>query len=336
MEKIKVIDEKKCNEILNKYKVSYYYDYDNDCFIDDDKDINPPEDAKTITNKENLFKKARDSGVNEKIKKLNEIKNNGKMPIKKTIQKLKAAYKKAYDNVILKPYETLTDTNHKEDAYNLAKELDVKVCPYCNINYIYVVEVNKTDQLISRPDFDHFFSKSMHPEFQLKLFNLVPSCQVCNRTIKRDKEFDEKKNLNPYKLSFDTIKYFDIKFKSDKKYNMDEDCILSILGSKISEDCFDIIFRSRQYASKEDKRKANGNIKDFRLYERYQNHKDIVVDLFKKQKAYYDARINEISSISGKNYNQLYAALFSDYDCVINHTSLGKLKKDIINKYIKQ
>ena len=54
MEIIKVIDKDRCNEILNKYKASYYYDYDKDCFIDDNQDINPPQSLKPKKNKKLL------------------------------------------------------------------------------------------------------------------------------------------------------------------------------------------------------------------------------------------------------------------------------------------
>ncbi len=326
MEIIKVIDKDRCNEILNKYKASYYYDYDKDCFIDDNQDINPPQSLKPKKNKKNLFNEAKNAGS----KVLHKIKKNGNLCSTKKAKDVRDAYKKAYDKRILRPYGNLTATKNKKDAYEIAENLDVKICPYCNINYIYIVEIDKKNKrLVSRPDFDHFFSKSKHPEFQLQLLNLVPSCQVCNRTIKGDKEFDVNNNLNPYELSFDKIKYFDIKFKSDDAF------ILSILASKMPEDCFDIIFRSRPNISWEERKKANGNIKDFELYARYQNHKDVVIDLFKKRRAFYNARITEVASTTDESDNQLYAAMFSDYNCDINHTSLGKLKRDIINKYIK-
>ena len=339
MERINILDEEECNKILNNYKAAYYYDYKKDCFIDADYDINPPSNLKYIKNKKNLFYEAREAGKKAQASEIQKIKQDKKLKCIDKIKKIREAYKKAYDDEILKPYQRLTATENKSDAYGIAKNLDVKVCPYCNINYIYVVEFTE-NQLISRPDFDHFFSKSKHPELQLKLLNLVPSCQVCNRTIKHTKEFDEKKNLNPYKLSFDEIKTFDIIFTpnndSEENLKTEDDCILSVLQSKIPEDCFKIIFESRPGVSKNDRKRANGNIKDLKLYERYQNHKDIVIDLFKKQKAFYDSRLREISSLSNESYDSLYNAMFSELNCEINHTSLGKLKKDIICKYIRK
>ncbi len=331
MDIIKINDKKTCNKILNTYRKLYAYDYKKDSFLmDSENDIDENGDQKS-EKKENLFKiakKAADDAVEAATK--NNITDK---------EELSKIYNKNYNKKVLIPYNSFS--KDKSSAYKLAKCLGIKVCPYCNINYIYVVQRKSEDNNICRPDFDHFYSKAKHPELQLKLKNLVPSCQVCNRTIKHEKEFDEIKNLNPYMYSFDGIKYFDIAF-SDKNKESDsteknlseEDCILSVLEQELPESNFQIVFRNRPDASKEDIIRADGNIKDLKLLERYQYHKDVVVDIIKKYRIYNHFRLNELANYS-ESKKMLFDSLFSELTCSINNTSLGKLKKDIIKKYVK-
>ncbi|MDJ1482452.1 hypothetical protein QNI16_18255 [Cytophagaceae bacterium YF14B1] len=99
------------------------------------------------------------------------------------------------------------------EAYDLAKELDVNVCPYCNRNYIFVVLKQSKDKVdskkIIRPQFDHFFNKSKHPLFGLSFYNLIPSCSTCNSTLKGVSIFDLSTHLHPYLNSCTDHAYFD-------------------------------------------------------------------------------------------------------------------------------
>lgn len=323
MDIIIIKNEEDCKETLSSYKEKYAYDYKRDSFLmDSDNDIDENGNQKS-EKKENLFKiakKAADDAVEAATK--NNITDK---------EELSKIYNKNYNKKVLIPYNSFS--KDKSSAYELAKCLGIKVCPYCNINYIYVVQRKSEDNNICRPDFDHFYSKSKHPELQLRLRNLVPSCQVCNRTIKHVKEFDEIKNLNPYMYSFDKIKYFDIDFSGDNSLS-EEDRIFSVLKQKLPEENFQIVFRNKPDASKKNIIRADGNIKDLKLLERYQYHKDVVVDIIKKYRTYNQFRLNELANYS-ESKKMLFDSLFSELTCSINNTSLGKLKKDIIKKYVK-
>lgn len=91
-------------------------------------------------------------------------------------------------------------------AYWLQRQLGVKVCPYCN--RMYTTTLFGEDKI--RPDFDHFYPESKYPYLAVSLFNLIPSCSMCNKR-KSDKaeviyENEENKNLSiiyPYDESFD-------------------------------------------------------------------------------------------------------------------------------------
>lgn len=65
----------------------------------------------------------------------------------------------------------------KKNNIELSKALKLTVCPYCNRNFI-----NNRGERESGRQFDHFYSQDEVPYFALSLYNLVPSCSVCNHT----------------------------------------------------------------------------------------------------------------------------------------------------------
>lgn len=65
----------------------------------------------------------------------------------------------------------------------VARRLNVKTCPYCNMHYtLYANEKKKrsTTKLV-RFQFDHFFDKMRYPMLSMSFYNLIPSCSVCNQ-----------------------------------------------------------------------------------------------------------------------------------------------------------
>lgn len=80
----------------------------------------------------------------------------------------------------------------------LAKLKSVRTCPYCNRSYTMTVNKNGGASYNLRADFDHFLNKGENPLFALSLYNLVPSCLNCNRTIKRKLNFNPQTHIHPY------------------------------------------------------------------------------------------------------------------------------------------
>lgn len=132
-------------------------------------------------------------------------------------------------------------------------ELGVKVCPYCGRHYVDCIEVEdcneknnskkKTKKIIV-PCLDHFVAKGAkkskiikdnskqkndetekYIQFSLSIYNLIPSCYLCNSQLKHDKDVSEPdyKILFPYKEGFeDNIKFnfnFDTVEKQQKYIN---------------------------------------------------------------------------------------------------------------------
>lgn len=91
-------------------------------------------------------------------------------------------------------------------AYWLQRQLGVKLCPYCN--RMYTTTLFGEHRI--RPDFDHFYPQSNYPYLAVSLFNLIPSCSMCNRKKSNKAEvFYKKGKINnrsiiyPYDESFD-------------------------------------------------------------------------------------------------------------------------------------
>lgn len=92
--------------------------------------------------------------------------------------------------------------NSQKNNVILAKALDISVCPYCNRNFI-----NTRGDRYSGRQYDHFFSRDKVPYFALSLYNLVPSCSVCNHTKSNSElmescPFDETLLENDNRLKF--------------------------------------------------------------------------------------------------------------------------------------
>ena len=93
---------------------------------------------------------------------------------------------------LLKEKENRAFRNDMQNAYGydhdkllfLAKWLNVKTCPYCNMHYTLYAEEYVTKRKIHKMakfQFDHFYDKAEYPMLSMSLFNLVPSCASCNQ-----------------------------------------------------------------------------------------------------------------------------------------------------------
>ena len=223
---------------------------------------------------------------------------------------------KSYDNF----------SKNKTDAYAFIKLVGIRICPYCNINYIDVIESHDKDGIL-RPDIDHYFNQAKYNDFELCHLNLIPSCLPCNERLKRDDDFRKIPHLHPYFHDFDSTMRFYIKLNSSNYMKTDE---------------FDIDIIPQPKAPTRIVNRAKENIKTFRIMERYEVHKDEVVKILKNIKYYWKQRRKEISNLLNENNNTIgngnvyfpwESILFPEKDCDINKTPLGKLKRDLINKY---
>lgn len=83
------------------------------------------------------------------------------------------------------------------DAYKLAEDLDVRTCTYCNRNYTNTV-ISSNGKKITRPQFDHYFDKNQNPLLAVSFYNLIPSCSICNSSIKGTHKMTLTDYTHPY------------------------------------------------------------------------------------------------------------------------------------------
>lgn len=97
----------------------------------------------------------------------------------------------------------------------LAKQLNVRACPYCNGQYtLYSEHTNKGKRKYAEKttkrlkfQFDHFFNKARFPYLSMSFYNLIPSCGPCNNTKSKTKT-KLGKHYHPYYDDLDVVSVF--------------------------------------------------------------------------------------------------------------------------------
>lgn len=142
----------------------------------------------------------------------------------------------------------------------------VKVCPYCNREYItsYVGDEHEK----TTADVDHYYLKSLYPYLQMNINNMIPSCNICNSKMKGQKDI---RHLNPYVDSTNSM-LFKIPF-----CNVD---------NLYSGDVEKIIIDDRKNS------RAKASIEIFKLDKIYQTHTEEAEEVFWEVRN-YKAFVNE-------------------------------------------
>lgn len=206
-------------------------------------------------------------------------------------------------------YKTLI-VNNKKASFAIAKLIGVNTCVYCNRQYIFTVTKGKKG--IVRPEFDHYLPKSIYPFLALSLYNLIPSCHICNSNCKGREELPE--NFNPY-LNKDT--FFKFSYIPD--------------GQGIP----------KKIKIKDINPKYKTEIKKFlavfKLKEIYDYHIPLEVnEIYTFATKYSDAYLQQLLNQLGKNFNlsqeEAYRMLFGTelLESKDNDRPLSKLKRDIL------
>lgn len=211
-------------------------------------------------------------------------------------------------------------------AYHLVMELQLKVCPYCNRSYIhpYYSANSKT-----RADLDHFFPKSAYPYFAMSFYNLVPSCKVCNSSLKGGKSFDYGELLSPYEGGFG----------EDMNFTFDVDDVSAF--AFMNPEHIQLRLEPRPGLDPDIQKKIEGNVKLFALEPMYSYHRDIVSEMIMKRMVYSDEWIDDVYDLfkynprTGEGFfrykREVVEMLFSNYVTPDKSDKriLSKLTRDI-------
>jgi hypothetical protein len=189
--------------------------------------------------------------------------------------------------------------------------VDLHTCYFCNIGYIN--NFNKNNKKIGTSfTLDHYIPKGKYPHLALSFYNLVPSCYICN-TLKKD---DEINNVSPTSSQFnfdEKVKFKTFISKENKSFQIKK------------EDDFEL--HLKEDFSNEYKK----YMEVFKLDERYQYHKNKVLEMIEKRKIYPDSRIKELAKITQRTKQEVKRDLFGDYlfEDGLHKRPLSKLIRDI-------
>lgn len=219
----------------------------------------------------------------------------------------------------------------KDLRHQLVCAMNVSVCPYCNRQYITnYQDTGKEGRKGSRKataDLDHFYLKDEYPIAALCLYNLVPSCQICNSRFKLVKNFLNTEHVHPYLEGFDSQASFQITDEKGKELLLSDFCK--------KQNGYQIKLNK---AGKPVEARFANSIQDLKLNEVYNSHGKYISGLLNKIVSYSDSQIQEYL----ENYPELFSSkedilefLFGQAIFPKEHSEipLGKLTYDILKQY---
>lgn len=214
-----------------------------------------------------------------------------------------------YDKANSKDFSPLIYKQQPKISKFFQENIEVHTCYYCNIDFINTFR--KNNETKNAFTLDHVLEKADFPFLALSLYNLVPSCYVCNSKVKDSKiPFDD---FSPTNKDFDFNER--IKFKS----------FISNTNLQIEKEQDFHIKLIENYSNKYDK-----YIESLNLNDRYDYHKYKVLEMIQKRKEYPDSRIKELSDLTKKTQEEVKQDLFGIYTSEDLHKRpLSKLIKDI-------
>lgn len=281
------------------------------------------EEKESIEKKEDIEKDLLIKEINKKSVKYNLELKKEKIEIKESehFEKLKNVFN--YDNFS-------AEKVLKWDRHKLMTALDIRVCPYCQRNYITSykdIDEKERETDKTTADLDHFYSKSKYPFLALSLYNFIPSCQICNSRMKGKQDAYDENVIYPYNEEFLGI------FKTEG------DIILNLLGD---EKNFEVKIDYKDL-------KTQKTVQMFKLDKVYKTaHNSYLIDMINNVKNKPDFYLENIANlfIEKKDVNyenkkikeeiikNLKNIVLEPYRFKVkNGEPLGKLTKDILEEF---
>ena len=169
-----------------------------------------------------------------------------------------------------------------------------------------VINPNK----LTRPEFDHWFPKSKYPLLALSFYNLIPSCHICNSSLKGASNL----NLNDY-----FHPYID-----DEK----------IINAEIKFSYYNKSLDTYGFEMKTSSSKGKNTIDAFKIKEIYETHEEEIADLRKIRDIYSESYLRNLSSLYKgiMSPEEVYRLAFGVYleEAKFEKRPLSKMKKDIL------
>ncbi len=220
---------------------------------------------------------------------------------------------------------------HKWSRHKLISMMDIRVCPYCQRQYI--TNYKEDNNYKTTADLDHFYSQEKYPYLALSLYNFIPSCQICNSRMKGTEEFSLDKNIYPHKEGFGK----EYKFTSTN---------IHLLNPKYNKVEFK---RNIKFTHTDPKfyNRVEKNIKDLKLDKVYEDsHNEYLKSMVENIQSYPPTKLAEIDDLFQKKGTiltpierkklklDLQELVLKPYkDRIEKGEPLAKLTKDILEEY---
>ncbi|HSZ35168.1 MAG TPA: hypothetical protein VK772_17765 [Puia sp.] len=239
-----------------------------------------------------------------------------------TLDKLKSRFTNKKDIKSIKSlvrYDSFSEKDKDKNGafrfyncFHLAENLGQSTCIYCNRLYTTTV-ITAAREFIARPTFDHWFPKSRYPLLALSFYNLIPSCSVCNMTIKGSDVYSINDVFHPYFKHSDPTQQLNFRFS----YDLEDHKVAKpklIYGNAFSQ----------------------RSITTMQLEEMYKVHKEEIRELIYLKKAYSSAYLESLEKIlkTKLSDSEVYRLAFGVYSEEEQHfrRPLSKMKKDILTE----
>ena len=160
------------------------------------------------------------------------------------------------------------DDTTRYNSYSLIRNLGLMVCPYCDEEYLDVVESGE-GKIVRTLELDHFFPKGRYPALALCFFNLIPSGQACNGL-----KLEQNLGMSPYerKIEEHTWLYPDFPIGKNMEQVTVEECVIRFHPTNGMEK----------------------NVSVLCLEERYQKHKARAHKYLKLKQQYNEQKVTEM------------------------------------------
>lgn len=219
---------------------------------------------------------------------------------------------------------SLVPKNEQETTWNrhkLLQMINIKVCPYCNRQYITSYQ-RENGTRWSTADIDHYFPKRTFPLLSMNIYNMIPSCSTCNSRLKQGRvKKMEDRHLYPYADETDSL-----------RFSYDEHLLEKIWIGKETKEKLKL-FLSNQGKEQDHRKRGEQSKEIFRLNEIYEVHNSDMISLIENYKHYdqwyYKNVQNENYPNLIKNYEELHNMIFDFLFKDEGEEPLVKMKKDI-------
>lgn len=194
--------------------------------------------------------------------------------------------------------------SERKVVYDILRKLGITVCPYCNRLYIMTLRSGKV-----RPQLDHFFPKSKYPYLALSLYNLIPSCNICNMA-KSDMDTKTTPVLYPYEEEFGEKIVFTVNIDKEDKGEF----VKYLRGVS---DKFEVSIKNEEEILKYQVDNQNSRL---HITDLYNEHKDYIKDIFKNFHINTDKRMEELL--------HTFPDIFSNKEEVRNLMYMNDIRKE--------